>query len=138
MTAIFWPVLALVGLTAIIWLLMYVRRLGEMHHKRIKPQDLATVSQAASQLKNVSAAENYTNLLEAPILFYLLCVILFFTGLVTDTQVMLAWIYVGLRAVHSLIHVTNNHVVSRWLAYVLSMVCLFGMWFLFASALLMH
>ena len=39
--------------------------------QKINPQDLATLNQAAVQLDNVSAAENFSNLLETPVLFIL-------------------------------------------------------------------
>ncbi len=136
--AIVWPTIALVGLTAVVWLLMYYRRLSEVHAKNIKPQSLATVAEASEKLTNVSAAENFSNLLEAPVLFYVLCLWLYVTASVTEGQVFLAWLYVGLRVVHSLIHVTDNHVVARWSVYVLSTVCLFAMWVIFATAILMQ
>ena len=136
--AIVWPTIALVGLTAVVWILMYYRRLSEIHAKKIKPQSLATVAQASEKLNDVSAAENFSNLLEAPVLFYVLCLWLYVTASVTEGQVVLAWLYVGLRVVHSVIHVTNNHVVSRWFFYVLSTVCLFTMWVIFATAILMQ
>lgn len=135
---IIWPMLALVGLTFVVWLLMYYRRLSEMHAKKIKPQALATVSQAHDQLANVTAAENFANLLETPVLFYVLCLSLYVTNLATEAQILMGWIYVALRVVHSGIHVTSNHVVSRWFFYVLSTICLFVMWVIFAAAVLMH
>ncbi len=136
--AIVWPTIALVGLTTVVWILMYYRRLSEVHAKKIKPQSLATVAEASEKLTDVNAAENFSNLLEAPVLFYVLCLWLYVTASVTEDQVFLAWLYVGLRVVHSLIHVTHNHVVARWSVYVLSMVCLFVMWVIFATSLVMQ
>ena len=91
---------------------------------------------ASSKLKNVSAADNFSNLLETPVLFYAICIILFVTAEVTQFQLFLAWLYVALRAVHSLIHVTYNGVVHRWAVYVSSTICLFVMWGVFAKTLL--
>ena len=137
MVSILWPMIALVGLTAAVWLLMYYRRLAEVHRKKINPQKLANVEQAASQLEDVNAAENFSNLLETPVLFYILCLALFVTASVTNALLIMAWIYVVLRAIHSFIHVTSNHVVSRWFVYVVSSLNLFAMWAIFASSLLM-
>ena len=135
MTSIFWPVVALVGLTACIWVLMYVRRISEIAKSRIDPQSLATSETASSKLRDVSAADNFSNLLETPVLFYAICIILFVTGEVAQLQLILAWLYVGLRVVHSLIHVTYNRVVHRWAVYVASTLCLFVMWGSFALTL---
>ncbi len=136
MISIFWPVITLVGLTACNWLLMYVRRISEIAKNRIDPQSLATSETASSKLRNVSASDNFSNLLETPVLFYAICIILFVTGEVSQIQLVLAWLYVALRAFHSLIHVTYNGVVHRWAVYVASTVCLFGMWGTFAVSLL--
>ncbi len=134
--SIFWPVIALVAITACIWVLMYVRRISEIRRARIDPQSLATNEMAAAKLKDVSAAENFRNLLETPILFYAICIALFVTGEIAQLQLTLAWAYVALRALHSLIHVTYNKVIHRWVIYMLSTVCLFIMWGNFAVSLL--
>ena len=40
----------------------------------------------------------------------------------------LAWLYVGLRLVHTLIHISYNYVIHRFMAFVLSMLTLLAMW----------
>ena len=94
MVSILWPMIALVALTAVIWVLMYGRRLAEIRSERINPQDLATVDQAQARLRDVSAAENFGNLLETPLLFYLLCLALYVTESASPTFIWLAWIFV--------------------------------------------
>lgn len=125
------PCAALVGLTALVWVKLYADRLGEMRARRIDPQALATARAAAGRLDRTAAADNFRNLFEVPVLFYLLCVALAVTGASTPGFVAAAWGYVGLRSVHSLIHVTYNRVVHRFLAYVASTLLLFGMWIAF-------
>ena len=128
---IWFPCAAMVGLTALVWLKLYADRLGEMRARGVDPQQLATVRDAAGKLERTAAADNFRNLFEVPVLFYLLCVALVTTGSSTPGFVAAAWAYVGLRAVHSLIHVTYNRVVHRFLAYVASTLLLFGMWIAF-------
>ncbi len=135
MNEIFWPVIALFALTACIWFLMCFRRISEILASRIDPQSLATNDEASAVLKNVSAAENLRNLLETPVLFYSVCLSLAITETVTQQQLTLAWIYFGLRVLHSLIHVTYNLVVHRFVLYFLSTLCLFIMWVAFAISL---
>jgi hypothetical protein len=60
-----------------------------------------------------------------------LCIALAANGGSTPGFVAAAWAYVGLRALHSLIHVTYNRVVHRFLVYVASTLLLFGMWIAF-------
>ena len=130
------PCAAMVGVTALVWVKLYADRLGEMRKRGIAPQAVATAREAAGQLQRTQAAENFRNLFEVPVLFYLLCVALAVSGATTPGFVTAAWGYVALRALHSLIHVTYNRVVHRFLAYVASTVLLFGMWIAFVATLL--
>jgi hypothetical protein len=91
---------------------------------------------AVGVLKNVSAADNFRNLLEMPILFYVVCLVLLITDQVTSFQLFFAWLYVALRTLHSLIHVTYNKVVHRFSVYFSSTVCIFVMWGVFAVSIL--
>lgn len=134
--SIFWPLIILVAITGMVWVLMYVRRLSEISRNNIDPQSLATSDLAQNKLRDVSAADNFANLLETPVLFYTLCLALFVTNEASQTQLTLAWLYVILRALHSLVHVTYNNVVHRWAVYMLSTICLFVMWAMFALSLL--
>lgn len=127
------PCAAMVGLTAAVWVKLYADRLGEMRARGIDPQSVATTREATDQLARTQAAENFRNLFEVPVLFYLLCVALVLNGGSTPGFVAGAWAYVGLRALHSLIHVTYNRVVHRFLVYVASTLLLFGMWIGFAA-----
>lgn len=131
---IFWPVIAQVALVVVIWWRMYVTRVREMRSRRIRPQALAT-SRHMSVLQDVTAADNFRNLFEIPVLFFAVCLALAVTDTVTPVQIALAWTFVALRAVHSLIHVTYNRVVHRFAAYVASSLCVFAMWALFAVSL---
>ena len=130
------PCAALVGVTALVWIKLYADRLGEMRLRGIDPQAVATAREAAGKLQRTQAAENFRNLFEVPVLFYLLCVALAVSGSTTTGFVAAAWAYVGLRALHSLIHVTYNRVVHRFLVYVASTLLLFGMWAVFVARML--
>jgi len=122
------PAAAMVLVTALVWIKLYADRLGEMREKRISPQSIATARAAGGRLENTQAADNFRNLFEVPLLFYVLCIALAVTGGSTPGFVAAAWAYVILRALHSLIHVTYNRVTHRFLVYVSSTVLLFGLW----------
>ena len=133
MDPVWQPCAAMVGLTAAVWVKLYVDRLGEMRARHIDPQALGTTREAASLLERPQAAENFRNLFEVPVLFYVLCAALVLSGGSTRGFVAAAWAYVGLRALHSLIHLTYNRVVHRFLVYVASTLLLFGMWVAFVA-----
>jgi hypothetical protein len=71
---------------------------------------------------------NYMNLLELPTLFYVVCLALFVLNKVESIDFTLAWIYVGLRVLHSLIHLTYNHVIHRLVAFASSNIVLSVIW----------
>ncbi len=134
--AIFWPPILLVALTLLVAIRMYIVRIAEIRIRRVDPQSLATSRGMAAQLENVSAADNFRNLFEIPVLFYAICPALYVTGHVTSVQLGLAWAFVLLRCLHSFIHVTYNQVMHRLRVYLLSFACVFAMWAIFAGQLL--
>lgn len=133
--AIFWPLIAQVALTTAVWLRLYAVRIGEMRARRIHPQAVATSRLAATALENVTPADNFRNLFEVPVLFYAICCVLAIADAVTMTQLALAWGFVALRSIHSLIHVTYNRVLHRFWLYVLATLCVLAMWAVFAFRL---
>jgi hypothetical protein len=134
-SVIFWPVLAQVLLTAIVWVRMFTVRVAEMRERRIKPQEVATSQAIGSKLQNIQAADNFRNLFEVPVLFFAVCAMLASLDAVTPPQLVLAWLFVGLRCAHSFIQLTYNRVMHRFRVYLASTVCVFGMWALLAFRL---
>ena len=65
------PLLAMVALTLLVWIRLYAVRLPEMRRSRIDPQQLAG-SADKHLLKDTRASDNFINLFEVPVLFYVL------------------------------------------------------------------
>ena len=127
-TAMIFPTIALVLLTAIVWVCLYVERIRELRQRHIGPQSLATSALAAQTLQRVQASDNFRNLFEVPVLFYVLCAVLTLAQHVSPFFVVGAWLYVALRYIHSFIHLTYNRVTHRFAVYALSTVILFILW----------
>ena len=125
---IFLPALAMAGLTFIVWLRMYFTRVGEMRRERIHPQAVATSPQMAALLKDTRAADNFRNLFELPVLFYLALTVAAVTGQVTMLVLILAWLFVALRILHSAIHCGYNKVMHRFQAYLAGGIVLWILW----------
>jgi hypothetical protein len=123
------PMLAMMALTAAVWLFMYVRRLGYMLAKGIDAQDVSTPQKMAALIPEAveRPANNLRNLFELPVLFHALCLLLLQMGWAQALDVQLAWAFVGLRALHSLVHCTVNYVNARFAFYVLSSLALWAM-----------
>ena len=130
------PCSAMVLVTALVWVKLYADRLTEMRSKRIDPQSLSTTRAAAGKLENTQAADNFRNLFEVPVLFYVLCIAIAVNGGSTPDLVRAAWVFVGLRSLHSLVHVSYNRVTHRFIVYAASTVLLFGMWAVFLPGII--
>jgi len=127
-TGILFPMVALAALTFAVLLLIPLRRFragmaGQVAYDDFKYGESARVPDEVA-LPN----RNMMNLLELPVLFYVACLSYYVIGHAGGAAIALAWAYVGLRAVHSAIHLTYNQVRHRLLAYAASNVVLVMLW----------
>ena len=123
------PLLAQVALTFIVMTSMYRTRVSEMKAKQIQPQKIATRSKSRELLTDsASAADNYSNLFETPVLFYTAILTTLVLMVQDNILVTLAWAYVASRYVHSFIHVTYNRVMHRFAVFIFSSFVLFAFW----------
>ena len=132
----YWPAVAMVALTIVVWLRMYVTRIAQMQRERIHPQAVATSVQAAAKLTDCRAADNFRNLFELPVLFYLALVVAAQTGQVGALTLSLAWAFVALRVAHSAIHCGYNKVIHRFYTYLAGGIVLWILWGVLAIGLL--
>ncbi len=133
------PLLALVLLTFLVWVYMYVTRIGEMKRKSINPQNLDSRAHGQTLLTDSCApADNLKNLFEMPVLFYVVVLLALILMIQDQLLVQLAWSYVALRYVHSLVHCTYNRVMHRFAAYAASCLVLIFIWARLAAYILMN
>jgi hypothetical protein len=125
------PIVALVAWTLIIQIWMYVVRLREMRRAGISFK--GRVGTRGGALEGVIPdkanwkAHNYNHLMEQPTIFYAIVIALILMGFDAHINVYLAWAYVGFRVLHSLVQVTVNVVLYRFLLFILGSVCLIGL-----------
>jgi len=127
-SAIFYPVLALVGWTLLVLLLMPYRRFRAAFAGKVTAEDFKFGESLRVPPDVIIPNRNYMNLLEAPLLFYVTSIVIFQLQAVGTSVVALAWGYVGCRIVHSLIHLTYNNVMHRLAAFALSNAVLGAIW----------
>jgi hypothetical protein len=119
------PVLALIVWTLIVWVWMYATRIPAMQRAKVDPQSAkhpGSLDHLPSRVRAV--ANNYNHLLEQPVIFYALVFYLDLVGHGDRFALWLAWIYVGLRVIHSLIQNTINYVPLRFLVFCLGTITL--------------
>jgi hypothetical protein len=130
------PVFALAAWTAVILMLVAFRRLRAGFAKQVHPREFALGESAKVPPLIALANRNYMNLLELPVLFYVVCLAAVVAAVASPVLYVLAWSYVALRIVHSLIHVTYNRVMHRFAAFAASNAVLIGMWVVLGASLL--
>jgi len=119
------PVLALIVWSLLIWVWMYVKRLPAMTKAKVNPQDARFPGSLNVLPDDVrAAADNYNHLMEQPTIFYALAFFTYLIGQQNEYTAALAWSYVVLRVLHSLVQVTINLVPLRFLLFALSTITL--------------
>ena len=123
------PVIALVVWTVVMWAWMYATRIPAILRLRIKLDGhLPRGEQMATLPARVRwKADNYNHLMEQPTIFYAVALALAIGGMGGGLNTQLAWAYVGLRIVHSLIQVTVNRVLWRFGVFALASLALLAL-----------
>ena len=123
------PLLVQVLLTFAVWVYMFAWRIPEIARKGIDPQRLQDRASAHELLPDsANASNNLKNLFELPILFYTAILLSLVLMIQDPLLVQLAWGFVILRIVHSVIHCTYNNVNHRFAAYAVSALFLLFIW----------
>lgn len=125
------PVVALAIWTFVMWVWMYATRIPAMKAAKLDPDALAR--DPATTLDDLLPAHvqwkahNFNHLHEAPTVFYAIAIVLAMIGQGDGVNAAIAWAYVGLRVFHSLVQVTANKVMLRFVLFALSSVALFAL-----------
>ncbi|MEH6551941.1 MAG: MAPEG family protein [Pseudomonadales bacterium] len=129
------PVLAMILLAFVVWIVMFVTRLKFIAAEKIESCAMDTPEKLYSLLppSALKSAYNFKNMFEVPVLFMAMCFYLYLTGLADNTHVICAWVFVGFRVLHSLVHCSSNNVDHRFAVYLVSCIAL---WVMLVRALL--
>lgn len=125
---ILYPSFALMGLTFFCILRLGYLRFSAVKQREIDPRYFSLYRGYEEPEKLAACSRHIVNLFEAPILFYVLCVTAFLTEQSGNLVVGLAWAYVGLRLMHSYVHLTSNVVLLRFRLFIFSMLVLMVLW----------
>jgi hypothetical protein len=121
-----WPLAAQVLLV----LLLFVR-LGQV---KGRARAAGLIDPAVTALDNDAwpdevrkVANNIRNQFQVPVLFFVLVLALFSRGSADVFTVVLAWLFVASRVVHTYIHIGSNYVPKRTRAFTVGVLCVFGL-----------
>jgi len=113
------PVVAMVLWTFVMWFWMYATRIPAILRLRMRLDGNAP---RGEQMATLPArvrwkADNYNHLMEQPQVFYATALVLALLGDTSGASLALAWTYVALRIVHSLVQVLLNRIPLRFAVF---------------------
>lgn len=103
----------------------------------IRVADIA-IDRTAYPLKARLLSNSFDNQFQLPVLMFVGALLLLLLGMAGWVDVVLVWLFVGLRFVHAAIHVTSNRVHRRFIVYTagLAVLTLFWLWLILRILLL--
>ncbi|SEQ66545.1 hypothetical protein SAMN04488038_10957 [Solimonas aquatica] len=123
------PVIALVLWSFVIWAWMYATRIPAIVQMKMRMDPQAPRGEQMALLPATVRwkADNYNHLMEQPTLFYAVALTLAIIGDGTPVSLYLAWTYVLLRVVHSLVQVLVNKIEVRFAIFSVSSLVLLAL-----------
>ena len=127
------PLVALVGLTGVVWVLMVLFRNYAFIRGRVSERYFRTFTVDSPPEWVERPTRAYMNLLELPILFYVVSLLMLVTQKFDSVQVSLAWLFVATRSAHAFIYIVFNYVPLRFVSYLSGVITLAVLWARFAG-----
>src|SRR5579859_6453135 len=123
-----YPMFAMVLLTATVLVILFRSRVRAVRESKVSIKYFRIYQGEIEPEETAKPARHFSNLFEAPVLFYAACITAMLTqdtGLATLT---LAWTYVAARLLHTYIHLGANRVRHRLRAYFSGWLVLIALW----------
>jgi len=122
------PMGALALLTFLVLSIVPLRRFRAGFARKVTAADFRYGESAAVPGEVSLPNRAYMNLLELPVLFYVVCLLYYVTGQVATDALTLAWGFVAARMLHSLVHLTYNNVYHRLACFAAGVPLLMALW----------
>lgn len=135
-TQMIFPLAALVALTFGVGFAMLRLRMRAVRKGELRPQYFLLNRGGKPPAYLAQVEQNYLNLLELPLLFYVLGLAAYVSDAVNAWQVGLAWAFVATRIAHTLVHTRSNDLRGRRRAFLAGALVLMIAWVSFLGELL--
>lgn len=135
-SSVFWPVLAQVFLTLVMFILMGVRKARAVKAGQVDRQATALDNRQWPE-DVVKVSNNIANQFEVPVLFYVLCLVLYSLNAVGVVALVLAWLFALSRYAHAVAHVGANYVPVRMRLFLVGLVAVLGLFIMTVRAMVL-
>jgi hypothetical protein len=126
--SLLFPMLALVLLTFGVATLLFRARVRSVREGHVAVSYFRVFQGSPEPEFLAKPTRHFTNLFEAPTLFYAGCLAAMVTGAGGLVPMLLAWGYVAARCAHAYVHLGSNRVRYRLRTYFISWLLLLGLW----------
>jgi len=122
------PMSAMAALTFSVLVRLFRARVRAITSGEVDSAYFRTYQNGVEPASSAKLARHFTNLFEAPVLFYVACLAAMVVNQVSVVLLALAWLYVFARAVHTFVHTGSNRLRQRVNAYFFSWLVLLALW----------
>jgi hypothetical protein len=123
-----YPMFALVMLTVTVLVKLFRSRVRAVHEGKVTTRYYRIYQGEIEPEETIKPARHFSNLFEAPTLYYSGCLAAMITHDGGVWLQVLAWAYVAARIVHAYIHLGSNRLGQRIKAYFASWLVLLALW----------
>ncbi len=124
--AMLWPMIAHAVLVFGLYFLLSRKRVGAVREGRVKAEQFR--ENREEPLESLLIHNNLKNQFELPVLFHVVCIVLYMTTADNVVTVALAWVFVLSRYVHSYVHLTSNRLRHRRPLWIFGYFILMALW----------
>lgn len=126
--AILFPVFAMILITLYISIRLTVLRHVAVLKDGLNPRFFKHNRGGKPPEYLLRSEDHYVNVYEQPVLFYVVCILIYITGQMDPNLLILAWAYIATRVIHGIVHLRYNKIIWRRNAFYLSTLVLFTLW----------
>jgi hypothetical protein len=123
-----YPMAMMVLLTFIVGLVTARTRFASVRRGEVKLRYFKLMQGQEVPERVTVTSRSFNNMFEVPVLFYVACILFITLDVPGSSGPLLAWLFVGLRYVHAVIHLTYNGFLHRMLSFWASFVCALLLW----------
>jgi hypothetical protein len=132
---VLFPAVTVVALTFIVGFMLLRARFLAVKRGDINPRFFLLNRGGKAPEYLLKLEQNYCNLFELPVLFYLLILMIYATNSVNALLLWVSWGFAGTRIVHTLVHVTVNRLRWRMAVFLAGALLLLAGWVVFVLGL---
>ena len=133
--AVLLPLFVLVLLTFVLGFWAAYLRVQAVRSGEVRPRDVA-LREPNWPPRVLKVLHAFLNQLELPLLFYVLTILAWITKQADLLFVVMAWVFVALRILHAVVHVTSNNLGQRAILFIVGAAVLALMWAIFILRIL--